>query len=121
MELTGIADSCAYLVCCSLSLRSSIWSSGILISHGVGSCIICGTTLAGFRALTVNAGFVPARTMRLNGNAQMTGNTVKLVPYRPEHVPCYHAWMQDEALQQATASVPLSLEVRWLHLASPHS
>ncbi|KAF1929628.1 uncharacterized protein M421DRAFT_21486, partial [Didymella exigua CBS 183.55] len=33
-----------------------------------------------------------------------------LVPYSAHHVPTYHEWMQDEAIQKATASEPLTLE-----------
>lgn len=32
------------------------------------------------------------------------------MPYRKEHVPLYHAWMQDALLQEATASEPLTLQ-----------
>lgn len=32
-----------------------------------------------------------------------------LVPYRPEHVPTYHRWMQDPHLLEATGSEPLTL------------
>lgn len=33
-----------------------------------------------------------------------------LVPYRPEHVPHYHDWMQDPDLLEATGSEPLSMK-----------
>jgi RimJ/RimL family protein N-acetyltransferase len=48
--------------------------------------------------------------MKLNQNTVLRGSRVVLVPYRPEHVQQYHAWMQDPALQEATASEPLSIE-----------
>ncbi|GER54066.1 N-acetyltransferase 9-like protein [Striga asiatica] len=38
------------------------------------------------------------------------GEKVILVPYMKEHVPKYHAWMQDPAILQATASEPLTLD-----------
>ena len=31
--------------------------------------------------------------MRANADVTITGDAVVLVPYRPEHVPAYHAWM----------------------------
>jgi hypothetical protein len=37
--------------------------------------------------------------MRLNADTTITGERVVLVPYRPEHVPRYHAWMQSPELQ----------------------
>jgi hypothetical protein len=37
--------------------------------------------------------------MRLNENITITGQHVVLVPYRREHVPRYHVWMQSEELQ----------------------
>lgn len=48
--------------------------------------------------------------MKLNYNMTIDGKRVKLVPYRPEHVPIYHNWMMDPQLLEATASEPLSLE-----------
>jgi RimJ/RimL family protein N-acetyltransferase len=48
--------------------------------------------------------------MKLNANTTIEGNKVILVPYRKEHVARYHEWMQDPALQEATASEPLSIE-----------
>jgi RimJ/RimL family protein N-acetyltransferase len=48
--------------------------------------------------------------MRSNANLTLTGETCALVPYREEHVPTYHAWMEDPGLREATASEPLSLE-----------
>eukprot|EP00882_Tetradesmus_deserticola_P026708 GHRQ01029488.1.p1 GENE.GHRQ01029488.1~~GHRQ01029488.1.p1 ORF type:complete len:203 (+),score=48.91 GHRQ01029488.1:267-875(+) len=48
--------------------------------------------------------------MKLNVNTTIEGQKVILVPYRREHVARYHEWMQDPALQEATASEPLSLE-----------
>jgi hypothetical protein len=47
-----------------------------------------------------------------NANMTITGPTCKLVPYRAHHVDTYHRWMLDPALLEATASEPLSLEVR---------
>ncbi|CAA0837020.1 Acyl-CoA N-acyltransferases (NAT) superfamily protein [Striga hermonthica] len=38
------------------------------------------------------------------------GEKVILVPYMKEHVPKYHAWMQDPVILQATASEPLTLD-----------
>ena len=55
--------------------------------------------------------------MRLNQTTVLVGERVVLVPYRyahtltsAEHVARYHEWMQDESLQELTASEPLSLE-----------
>ena len=48
--------------------------------------------------------------MRDNADVVIRGQRVLLVPYRREHVPLYHAWMQDETLQELTASEPLTLE-----------
>lgn len=48
--------------------------------------------------------------MKVNYNTTIDGRLVKLVPYRKEHVQLYHTWMQDPALQEATASEPLTLE-----------
>jgi hypothetical protein len=49
--------------------------------------------------------------MKHNANTTITGDKCILVPYRREHVGHYHEWMQCPALQEATASEPLSLEV----------
>lgn len=35
---------------------------------------------------------------------------VLLAPYSAHHVPAYHAWMQDPAIREATASEPLTLD-----------
>lgn len=48
--------------------------------------------------------------MKQNYNTTIQGARVKLVPYRPEHVPTYHSWMQQPHLLEATASEPLSLQ-----------
>ncbi|KAH7291116.1 hypothetical protein KP509_29G001100 [Ceratopteris richardii] len=40
---------------------------------------------------------------------KLEGMKVFLVPYRREHVPKYHAWMQDPFLLEITGSEPLSL------------
>ncbi|EFJ51959.1 hypothetical protein VOLCADRAFT_56363 [Volvox carteri f. nagariensis] len=48
--------------------------------------------------------------MRINCNTSVQGKLVVLVPYRTEHVPFYHKWMQDPHLQEATASEPLTME-----------
>ncbi len=48
--------------------------------------------------------------MKANANLTITGDTVVLVPYRKEHVELYHTWMQDQHLQETTASEPLTLE-----------
>jgi RimJ/RimL family protein N-acetyltransferase len=51
--------------------------------------------------------------MRINRNLALRGERCLLVPYRPEHVPAYHAWMASPELQEATASEPLSLEAEF--------
>eukprot|EP00891_Asterochloris_glomerata_P005476 jgi/Astpho2/5476/e_gw1.00078.39.1_t len=48
--------------------------------------------------------------MRLNYNIALVGDNVELLPYRPEHVPVYHQWMEDPELREATASERLSLQ-----------
>jgi hypothetical protein len=45
--------------------------------------------------------------MRCNATTVLRGQRVWLVPYRPEHVPIYHAWMQrPELLEQTCALLP---------------
>ncbi|XP_053684123.1 alpha/beta-tubulin-N-acetyltransferase 9 [Sabethes cyaneus] len=48
--------------------------------------------------------------MKINENLQIVGSNVVLVPYESKHVEKYHQWMQNEELQQLTASDPLSLD-----------
>lgn len=48
--------------------------------------------------------------MKQNYNIAIVGEHCVLVPYRPEHVPTYHGWMQDPDLLEATASEALSLD-----------
>ena len=48
--------------------------------------------------------------MRVNANLTIHGSRVVLVPYRPEHVRKYHAWMESAELREATASERLTLE-----------
>ena len=55
---------------------------------------------------------VSARTFALEGARDMVleAERVVLVPYRPEHVPAYHEWMQDPELLRLTGSEPLAFE-----------
>ncbi|KAJ5389543.1 uncharacterized protein N7496_000611 [Penicillium cataractarum] len=48
--------------------------------------------------------------MLLNAEIALSTSKVLLVPYSTWHVPRYHEWMQDEEIQEATASEPLSIE-----------
>ncbi|KAK4127553.1 hypothetical protein N657DRAFT_678144 [Parathielavia appendiculata] len=48
--------------------------------------------------------------MRLNEFAAISTTKALLVPYERRHVLTYHAWMEDPAIQEATASERLSLE-----------
>ncbi|KAF0461552.1 ATP12-domain-containing protein [Gigaspora margarita] len=48
--------------------------------------------------------------MKANENLVIIGEKVILVPYRPEHVPKYHEWMQSSFLQEMTASEPLTID-----------
>ncbi|GMH39330.1 hypothetical protein BSKO_07228 [Bryopsis sp. KO-2023] len=56
--------------------------------------------------------------MKQNYSTTVDGKRVKLVPYRPEHVPKYHEWMQDPFLLETTASEPLTLEEEYAMQAS---
>jgi hypothetical protein len=56
--------------------------------------------------------------MRLNVNTVVTGQRVVLVPYRPEHVPLYHKWMQSPELQVWN---PPGCSTEALRLGHPHS
>jgi len=48
--------------------------------------------------------------MKLNATTAIVGARCILVPYRHEHVPKYHAWMESEFIRKMTASDRLSLE-----------
>ncbi|KAJ5622234.1 hypothetical protein N7528_005466 [Penicillium herquei] len=48
--------------------------------------------------------------MLLNAETALSTSKVLLVPYSSWHVPRYHEWMQDEEIQEATASEPLTLD-----------
>ncbi|PKY02108.1 hypothetical protein P168DRAFT_283861 [Aspergillus campestris IBT 28561] len=48
--------------------------------------------------------------MLFNAQTAISTSAVLLVPYYSWHVPRYHEWMQDEEIQEATASEPLTLE-----------
>ena len=48
--------------------------------------------------------------MRNNESVAVGTSKVLLVPYSTHHVPKYHDWMKDPAIQEATASEPLTLE-----------
>lgn len=48
--------------------------------------------------------------MRSNESTQIAGTVSTLVPYRAEHVPKYHGWMQSAELLEQTASEPLSIK-----------
>ncbi|KAK4148155.1 GNAT domain-containing protein [Dichotomopilus funicola] len=56
--------------------------------------------------------------MRLNENTAVSTAKTLLVPYDPRHVPTYHAWMEDPAIQAATASEPLTLAEEFENQAS---
>jgi hypothetical protein len=47
--------------------------------------------------------------MKTNYELCLSGTNVLLIPYRPEHIPTYHQWMQDTTLCELTASEPLTL------------
>ncbi|KAL2263599.1 hypothetical protein VTK26DRAFT_6066 [Humicola hyalothermophila] len=48
--------------------------------------------------------------MRLNASTAVSTAKALLVPYERRHVPTYHGWMEDPAIQEATASERLTLE-----------
>ncbi|CAH3037067.1 unnamed protein product [Porites lobata] len=48
--------------------------------------------------------------MRINSKTVLEGEKVVLVPYKKEHVPRYHDWMQSPELLEQTASERLTLE-----------
>ncbi|KAJ7371125.1 N-acetyltransferase 9 [Desmophyllum pertusum] len=48
--------------------------------------------------------------MRINSETVLVGERIVLVPYRKEHVPRYHDWMQSPELLGQTASERLTLD-----------
>ena len=58
--------------------------------------------------------------MRANEALRIHGDRVDLVPYRRQHVPTYHAWMQRDELLASTASARLTLEEEYENCASWH-
>ncbi|KAH6673215.1 N-acetyltransferas-like protein 9 [Halenospora varia] len=48
--------------------------------------------------------------MRVNETTAISTPAILLVPYEHHHVHTYNTWMQDPAIQQATASEPLTIE-----------
>jgi RimJ/RimL family protein N-acetyltransferase len=56
--------------------------------------------------------------MRLNYEIAVVGKHCVLVPYRKDHVPTYHEWMQDPRLLESTGSEPLSLSSEYEMQAS---
>jgi len=48
--------------------------------------------------------------MKVNSETVLEGERIVLVPYRKEHVPRYHEWMQSHELLEQTASERLTLE-----------
>ncbi|CAF3346554.1 unnamed protein product [Rotaria sp. Silwood1] len=48
--------------------------------------------------------------MHINSNTVLLGRTILLVPYGKHHVKKYHTWMENEEIQELTASLPLSID-----------
>ncbi|XP_069701577.1 N-acetyltransferase 9-like protein [Periplaneta americana] len=48
--------------------------------------------------------------MKKNKNTRIIGKNVILVPYKRQHVPKYHQWMESPELQLLTASEPLTVD-----------
>ncbi|KAM0252795.1 hypothetical protein ACHAQJ_007583 [Trichoderma viride] len=48
--------------------------------------------------------------MKINENIAISTSNVLLVPYEVHHILTYHGWMEDPAIQEATASEPMTLE-----------
>ncbi|KAL9181729.1 hypothetical protein ACHAXT_012072 [Thalassiosira profunda] len=48
--------------------------------------------------------------MKANYELCLSGNSCIFVPYRPEHLPNYHEWMQDPFLLEMTGSEHLTME-----------
>ncbi|KAB5531189.1 GNAT domain-containing protein [Coniochaeta sp. 2T2.1] len=56
--------------------------------------------------------------MRVNEHTAISTPRVLLVPYECRHVLKYHGWIQDPAIQEATASEPLTLEEEYANQES---
>ncbi|QYS94689.1 N-acetyltransferase domain-containing protein [Trichoderma simmonsii] len=48
--------------------------------------------------------------MKINQTISISTSKALLVPYEAHHVLTYHEWMKDPAIQEATASEPMTLE-----------
>ena len=59
--------------------------------------------------------------MRCNREVALDGAAVALVPYRPEHVPTYNGWLQDDALLELTGSERQTLAEEYANCAAWHA
>ena len=59
--------------------------------------------------------------MRFTDTCELRGERTRLVPYRPEHVPTYNGWLQDDALLELTGSERQTLVEEYANCASWHA
>ena len=59
--------------------------------------------------------------MRCTDTCVLRGERTRLVPYRPEHVPMYNGWLQDDALLELTGSERQTLAEEYANCAAWHA